>query len=197
MIVATGAGVWLGLRTNDRAIQTDDLSATVLSPAKQLSSFSLIDHHGQDFTLENLKGRWSWLFFGYTSCPDVCPNTMSLLDTVVGKIAQRHSKEHQVVFVSVDPERDTIKVLSKYVPYFNESFVGVTGETDELNKFADELGILRVKIEADQGSGYLVDHTASILLINPLGQLQALFSPPHDVLKLVNDFGKITDQIKL
>lgn len=199
MLIAMGVGMWFGssvpLHPGSNRIKTDDLSATLLTPAKALNPFSLIDHRRQSFTLDSLKDRWTWMFFGYTHCPDVCPTTMRILDTVTNRIAPEI--DTQVVFVSVDPERDTVEQLSLYVPYFNKSFVGVTGNIEELDRVTNELGILHVRVETDGGSGYLVDHSASVLLVNPSAQLQALFSPPHQAAEMAADFQKILNRIRL
>jgi len=167
--------------------------ATVLSPPREITEFSLVDQSGQPFTLERLRGKWSFVFFGYTHCPDVCPTTLSALARV-DELLRAQPGGHagvQTVFISVDPQRDTPQKLAQYVPYFNREFIGVTGRQDQIDRLARALGIVHLRTQEDASGGYLVDHTASVLLINPEGKLRALFGVPHDPKLIAEDFAKI------
>ena len=183
-----------------RAPQTPPLSelhATVFQTARPVADFALVDHHGQAFSRARLRGKWSFLFFGYTNCPDVCPTTLTVLNLVDQQLAARPALRDaaQFVFVSVDPERDSVAQLDKYVPYFNKAFIGVT-ETmpGQLLALTRPLGILHMRAtEPSAEDGYLVDHTASVLLVNPRAELQAIFSAPHDAVTMATEFGKIYD----
>lgn len=150
--------------------------------SKALTAIALEDHHRQPFTLERLKGRWTLLFFGYTHCPDVCPVTMSVLKNALALMAGAgtDTEPPQVVFVSVDPARDTLDHLAAYVGHFNPDFLGVTGAEPDLKAFVRQLGVLYILSEPDAGGDYLVDHTAAIFLVDPRGHLVALFQAPHD-----------------
>ncbi len=193
VLFSLAAGAWLGNQVLNRKPALDEISATVLDPPKAVSDFRLTNHRDEPFTLDSLKGKWSFLFFGYTHCPDICPTTLHTLaqmDRILAADPDAHANV-QVVFVSIDPRRDTAQQLGKYVPYFNKAFIGVTGPEDEINRLTKQLGILHVRVEQNQGQDYLVDHSASVLLFSPQGALRALFGAPHAAQRLAADFKKI------
>jgi len=147
-------------------------------PARTIEEFKLTNHYGEEVGLDDLKGNWSLLFFGFTYCPDICPTTMGVLNRAVIKM----KKQPQVIMVSVDPERDTPEMLAQYVPNFNSDFVGYTGEFDELVSLATRLNSAFAKVPGKEAGTYTVDHTASIAVINPNGKFQGMIkSPPQAV----------------
>lgn len=166
--------------------------ATLLPSPKPIADFQLADHAGQPFTLDNLKNRWTFAFFGYTHCPDVCPTSLSMLGQVQRLLEKSLDANHrpQVIFVSVDPERDTPELLSKFVPYFHPDFVGVTGDAGEILRLTRQLGIIYARSdgEANTADSYLVDHSAAIILFDPAGKFHALFNVPHDPKLIATDF---------
>jgi protein SCO1/2 len=168
-------------------------ATSFLEQAKPLPTFSLVDDAGKPFNNERLAGQWHFMFFGYTHCPDICPTTLSILNAAMRSVPEQEGADGmKVVFVSVDPQRDTIDTLKKYVDYFNPAFVAVTGKQGALNNLTDALGILHTRTpNANSEGAYLVDHSASILLIDPEGKLVALFSPPHKAQWLASDFLKL------
>lgn len=168
---------------------------TRLEPPRTLADFSLTDHTGAGFTLERLRGRWTFVFFGYTHCPDICPTTMSTLNTVARALeaGPDGAASPQYVFVSIDPERDTPEQLGKFVPYFNPSFLGVTGDPAAINALTRQLSVLYLKVEPDRPDGYLMDHSAAILLLDPEARFHALMSPPFDPAGMAQDFQKLAD----
>lgn len=155
---------------------------TLLPFAKAVADFELTDHKEKPFTRENLKGKWSFAFFGYTHCPDVCPTSLAMLAQVMKKLEKDGTLNTlpQVVFVSVDPERDTPELLEKYLPYFHPDFIGLTGDPQQLLVLTRQLGILYGKAPGDSTDDYLVDHSAAIILFDPDGNFRALFGVPHD-----------------
>jgi len=161
--------------------------------SKALADFDLEDHRGKAFTLDALKGRWTLLFFGYTHCPDVCPVTLAVLKNAIALMSETgaDTAAPQVVFVSVDPKRDSLEHLGAYVEYFNPRFLGVTGSDANLKAFARQLGVLYVLTEPDANGEYLVDHTAAIFLIDPRGHLVALFQAPHAAATLAQNIPRI------
>lgn len=188
-LLSLALGMWLARQQAARPaaapLSADlDLAATVLPTPKPLPPFTLTDHHGQPFTLDRLAGKWTFLFFGYTYCPDVCPTTLAVLDAVDARLAEqpRYRANTQMVFVSVDPERDSPERLARYMPYFNESFIGVTGSPEQIKALADPLGVLymRSPIPGSTPNTYWIDHSTAILLVDPQARLHALFSAPHD-----------------
>jgi protein SCO1 len=180
-IVAVAAGMLLSRALTSRTSQSTHAalaSGTLLNPARPLPEFSLNDHAGQPFGAERLRGRWSLMFFGFTSCPDVCPTTLGLLAQVEKRLADLPSEERpQVILVSVDPQRDTPEQLASYVKFFSPSFVGVTGAEAAIKQFTRAMGV-PVAITPTGGGSYTVDHSAAVFVINPAGELRALFSPP-------------------
>jgi len=175
--------------------------ALYYSQPRAIKPFQLTDQQGQPFTKQNLLHQWSWLFFGYTSCPDVCPTTLQELNyryPALKKIANNT----QVIFVSVDPKRDSQTKLKKYIHYFNSAFIALRGEHTELYPFARNLGLMYAIVEPKDkatGDNYLVEHSASIVLVNPQGNISAIFRPKQavgevpsvDGVKMVSDFAKI------
>jgi protein SCO1/2 len=163
---------------------------TLLPAPKPVTEFQLTDHRGQPFNLENLKDNWTFVFFGYTHCPDVCPTSMTMLAQVQRKLEQRDGldKLPQVVFVSVDPERDTTALLSQFVPYFHPAFIGASGDEQNTLNLTRQLGILYGKAEGSTADDYLVDHSAAIVLLDPDGAFRAVFGIPHDPGSIAGDF---------
>lgn len=169
--------------------------ATRLEPPRALGEFALTDHHGAAFDPERLRGRWSFLFFGYTHCPDICPTTLTSLNAAARAIAAlpKAPPVPQYVFVSIDPERDTPEQLGKFVPYFNRDFLGVTGTPAAIAEFTRQLSVMYLKVNGERPDGYLMDHSAAILLLDPQGRFHALFSPPFDPRAMADDYLRLTD----
>jgi protein SCO1 len=193
-VLALAVGAWLASSLLPRmgAPEPDDLvTATYLAGGKPVVQFSLIDHHGQTFDNSRLHGQWTFVFFGFTHCPDICPMTLAVLDEVERRIDAEGLGPVQSVFVSVDPQRDTPERLAEYVPYFNPGFIGVTGAEEEPKKFTRDLGILYVRHEPEENGSYMVDHSSSLLLFSPDGELAALFRAPHQPDPVHADFVRI------
>ena len=170
-----------------------ELQGVLRPEPKPLRTFELSDQYRQAFNLERLKDKWSFVFFGYTYCPDICPTTLSTLTGVVKQLQAdpQGLSNIQVVFISVDPQRDTPDVLEAYLKYFNEAFQGVTGAQQDIDSLTRQFGAAYMKeLETTPGQ-YLVSHTSSIFLVDPYGQLLAAFSPPHDANTIVEQFRQI------
>jgi len=191
VILSTAAGIWAARAVLDHRGAVDELEATRFPAAREIAPFELIDHNNAVFDNNALRQRWSFLFFGYTHCPDVCPTTLSVLNSVANRL-QDLDEDIRFIFVSIDPERDTPEQLARYVSYFNGDFIGVTGTPEGLEQLTRPLGIFSSRVEAAAGAdGYLVDHTASVLLFDPDGRFHAVFSPPLSVDEISGDFRKI------
>lgn len=186
-------GLWFG-QHSEMAMPPATQSATVIPTPRPLAPFALTDHNGKNFTEAALRDRWTMLSFGYTHCPDVCPTGLATLARFADRLEQSGAEVPlQVVFVSIDPQRDTPGRLAQYVPYFDPDFVGATGESQELDKLTRQLGILYAKVESeDSAMGYLMDHTASFILTDPQGRFRAVFGAPHDDRTMAADFRLIT-----
>ena len=192
IIIPLSLGIFFSIYINQGHGSLEDVSATVLRDAKPLPKFVLEDHFGNGFTNKNLKNQWSFVFFGYTHCPDICPTTLALLNQVEQVLKKETDIDlPKTIFISVDPERDTVSQLAEYVPYFNPEFTGVTGSLENLQVLTKSLGIAFGK-DSDTGSKeYEVFHSSRIMLIDPEGRLKALFASPHDVNQIASDYIKI------
>jgi protein SCO1/2 len=136
---------------------------TYTEPYPSAPNFELTNAGGSLFRLSGQSGRIVLLFFGYTSCPDVCPTTMAELNQALKEIGTK-AKSVQVIFVSVDPDRDTPQKVQEYASRFNPSFIGLSGTTDELQKIWKDYGIFRETVQTD--AGVTVNHTARVILID-------------------------------
>lgn len=153
--------------------------AHVLPVPLAIPDFELMDHRGEAFTHDDLEGRWTLLFFGYTYCPDICPVTLQKLAPVLDLLGPE--SETVAVFVSVDPERDGRARLAEYVAFFHPALVGASGEMHEIETLTGAIGVFHQKSEIPGASeGYLVDHSASLFLVDPSGRLHAIFHEPED-----------------
>lgn len=166
----------------------------VLRPAPvPLQSFELVDQHRQPFGPGRLQGKWSFVFFGYTSCPDICPTTLSTLTGIMRQLQADTSAgaPPQVLFVTVDPARDTPDVIDKYMEYFDPTFVGVSGPQADIDSLTRQFGAGYMAEPETAPGRYLVSHTSSIFLVDPRGRLVAAFSPPHHPATIVEQFRQI------
>ncbi len=157
--------------------------AYLLETPRDIGDFELVDHRGEPFTPARLEGQWTLLFFGFTFCPDICPTTMAFLDQFVGALEGTEARDTQVAMISVDPARDTVAQLAGYVPFFNEDFIGVTGDFLDIHRFATALNTPFRKVPG-QDENYLVDHSANVVLINPRGDYHGFFKAPLDLAKM-------------
>jgi protein SCO1/2 len=133
-------------------------------------TLELKDHNGQLRTLADFKGKVVTLFFGFTHCPDVCPTTLVEMANVMKELGSDAGRV-QVLFVSVDPERDTADVLKRYVPAFHPSFLGLTGNAEEIARAAKEFKIYYQKQNLASG-GYTMDHSAGTYILDSEGRLR-------------------------
>lgn len=143
--------------------------------------------NGTRFRLSETRGDIVLLFFGYTSCPDVCPITMGELKQVLDKLGENDAKNVKVVFVTVDPRRDTPEAAQKYVDHFDAGFIGLSGSEAELGKIWNGYGIFREIVEGTSAAGYLVNHTARITLIDQSGNLRLSYGFETPVDDIVHD----------
>ena len=169
--------------------------AGVLRPGfKLLEPFELTDHNNAVFNEQRFLDKWSFVFFGYTSCPDVCPATLYVLSSIHGQLVDETGEipeDMQVVFISVDPERDTTEKLADYITYFNKDFIATTSSKAVIDKVAQQFGAGYI-MEAETAAGvYNVSHTSAIFLVDPYGRLVASFSQPHQPTTITTQYKKI------
>src|SRR5215210_1323289 len=156
-------------------------------PYPPAPEINLARDNGTNFRLSEMRGNIILLFFGYTSCPDVCPITMGELKQVLDKLGENDAKKAQVVFVTVDPGRDTPEAVQKYVDHFDKRFIGLSGSEAQLQKVWTGYGIFREIVEGTSAAGYLVNHTARITLIDQAGNLRLSYGLETPVDDIVHD----------
>jgi len=173
-----------------------ELEGVLRSEFQPIGSFQLQVHEHAPLDENSLRDRWSFVFFGYMSCPDVCPNTLHELNSFYQLLKDEtgtEPEELQVIFVSVDPARDNTANLARYVSHFNRRFIGATAGQAAIERLARQFGASYVvEDESDEGQ-YLVAHTSAIFLVDPYGRLVASFSQPHYAATLLSQYKKITD----
>lgn len=158
-------------------------------PFPPATDFALTRANGDAFQLSAHRGNLVLLFFGYTSCPDVCPTTLAELNLALEELKPEDAEQIKVVFVTVDPARDTPERIQEYVDHFNANFVGLSGTESELAQVWNGYGIFRQVAEGSSASaaGYLVDHTARVTLIDRGGNLRISFPYDAPVEDIVHD----------
>ncbi len=172
-----------------------ELNAVLLPEYRQVTPFQLIGGEGQTFDLSNLEGKWSFIFFGYTHCPDICPTTLAMLRLVAKNLQQTpaYYQNSQFLFVSVDPKRDKPANLKQFVSYFHPDFRTATGEKNEIDNLAKQLGAVYM-FDGDLNSDdYIVNHSATVVLIDPQGRWVARFNPPHKASEIAEQFRRVRD----
>ena len=181
--IAIAAGIWVSVSLRGPAARPN--AATILPEPIELPQFSLLDQHGQSIGKDVFAGEWDLVFFGFTNCPDICPLTLQLLSQVKVRLAEaKHEPLPRIVFVSVDPQRDTPAAIDSYISFFGKDYLGITGELDELRKLTSALGIF---FEKNDGDDYVVDHSVVVLVIDPQSRWSALFGGRHRIDDLVHD----------
>jgi protein SCO1/2 len=180
-LCAALAGFWLARELDSSAPQL--ASGTWLARPKAIADFQLTDHLGRPFTGRDLQGKPSLVFFGFTHCPDVCPTTLV-------KLAQARKAAVvaglQVLFVSVDPQRDTPTALGLYVHAFDPGFIGLTGDPKAIEKLAASFGVAVARVDLP-GGDYTMDHSAAVFLLDAHGRIVGLFTPPFDTKTFTQD----------
>jgi len=152
-------------------------------PFPKAPDFQLMNAQGDAVNLRSYQGKIVLLFFGYTYCPDVCPTTLSELKLVMDRVGDK-AGQIQVIFVSVDPGRDTSKTMQKYVERFNSEFIGLSGSEDELRPIWRDYGVFREIVPGTSELNYIVNHTARVILIDQAGNLRLSYgfqTPPEDI----------------
>ena len=167
----------------------------LLPTPRDIAAFKLTDHMGKTFDRSSINGRWSFVFFGFVSCPDVCPTSMSVLGTVDRQLQASNpelAEQFQGILVSVDPERDSTENLARYATAFSPRFLGVTGPREDLVGLTTQVNVAFAKVPLTEppplesaaadvaADAYTVDHTGNIVIINPRGHYHGFIKLPHD-----------------
>ncbi|NND00379.1 MAG: SCO family protein [Gammaproteobacteria bacterium] len=171
-----------------------ELQGVLRTQLDRIGAFQLTGHSGQLITQDNFRSKWSFVFFGYTSCPDVCPATLQVLNAVHQLASEQRaapSDNMQVMFISVDPGRDTLEKLGQYVTHFNTRFIGATADKKHIDRVASLFGAAYLPDVENRGGYYMVNHTSAIFLVDPRGRLVATFSQPHRANNILSQYAKI------
>ena len=183
--VAASAGLWFSQRYFS-APPTPALHNAVLYPApRTIPDFHLEQANGQPLDLPSWRGHWNVVYFGYTSCPDVCPTTLAVFKQAWKELGVL-KENFRFDFISVDPQRDTPEQLAKYVAFFSPDFIAATGSEEELTKLTRALGLMYSRT-ADANGTVQVDHSGSAVIIDSQGRLIGMFRPPFTAGQLVAD----------
>lgn len=174
-----------------------ELRALLWPEPREIEAFALSDQHGRPFTQADFRGQWSFVFFGFLQCPDVCPTTLSALREL--RQAQRaqdpDAGSHRVVFVSVDPAHDRPETIASYLGFFDPDFIGLSGAAQALQPLTRSLAIKAVEVVAESGSRS-IDHTSSVILIAPDGRAVGALPPPHNPQRMQADFARLRQYLR-
>ncbi|MCW8935070.1 MAG: SCO family protein [Gammaproteobacteria bacterium] len=196
-VFAATSGIWMAKQTSDDSsvsIKPEVIQGAIYPNAKNIKDFNLINHRSENITKENFKNHWSLIFVGYTHCPDICPTTMAVMTQVSEFMQKQQIKPPEIVFLSIDPERDTADILNSYVTYFNKDFIGLTGDVEEITQLSAQLNAVFRKAPGLSGQitdeDYLMDHSSALMLINPHGNLQSILTAPHTPANMIDSILK-------
>ena len=188
LVYATAAAM-LGACGPDQP-QTANFYATDITGADFAHDFHLTDHNGHARTLADFKGKAVALFFGYTHCPDVCPTTMADLASAMRLMGER-SNDVQVLFVTLDPERDTQELLAQYVPSFDSRFLGLYGTPEQTAAVARDFKVFYAKQESAGHGGYTIDHSAGVYAFDKAGKVRLYFKYAQKPAEIAHDLEQI------
>lgn len=147
---------------------------TVIQSPETSYNFKLTSAKG-DVSLSDYRGKLVLIYFGYTFCPDICPATLANVGQALRSLSESQAEDVQLIMISLDPERDTPEKLAEYVAHFHPSFVGITGSQEKIDEVASLYGIFYEKHDGSEATGYLIDHTATLLVIDREGYLKLVF----------------------
>ncbi|MBF7728825.1 SCO family protein [Pseudomonas sp. N040] len=161
-----------------------DAGIVLLPQSRTLPAVQLSGTDGAPFALQQLNGKWSLLFFGYTFCPDICPTTLAQLRELRGKLPVAARDNLQLVFVSIDPQRDTPEHLKQYLGFYQAGFIGLTGELPAIQTLANAVSIPFIPADTSQ-ENYTVDHSGNLVLLGPDGRQRGFIRQPLNNQKLL------------
>lgn len=187
-VVVIGGVLLLALN----ALKPYAFHGAVLQSPQPAHNFTLPNHYGQDASLSDYEGKVVLLYFGYAACPDVCPTTLAELKEATDLLGER-ARDVQTIMITVDPERDTPEIMAEYLAHFHPSFLGLIGTEEEVAQIATYYGVFYQKQESDSALGYLVDHTATVMLVDQDGYLRLLFPYGTEGAEIAEDIEYILD----
>lgn len=193
VFVAIVLGMFVYSVTRTPALSDEQLrerGVYVWPTPREIEPFRLTTHTGEPFTLEDLQGDWSFIFFGFTHCPDACPTAMAALAQARRQLAEEHPQavdDFQGILVTVDPARDDAETLARYVQAFSPTFIGARGDRAATAELATQVNVVFARMPADDGD-YTVDHSANIVIVNPRGHYHGFAKAPLEVDSIVSAF---------
>ena len=197
LVISASITAFYGWRLNsDETVRPpEDIEEYLFWNPKYLKDFSLTTAGNKKLGLDQLLGKWSFIFFGYTHCPDVCPATLGLLSVTFKSLEKNPAIAHEIqgIFISVDPDRDTPEHLKEYTAYFHPKFIGATGSTAQVDAITRQMGALYALYKEESKDDYRVSHNSTVFLVDPRGRLYGRFPPPHVPQEIAEAFIKIRD----
>ncbi len=187
MLAVTFVSLYSVQSDREFAEELRTLGITMYPEARVVEAFDLTDEQGESFRETQLSGRWNFIFFGFTSCPDICPLTMTEMKQFYEGLEESERNLLRVVMVSVDPARDNIETLGKYVNSFNEDFVGLTGNAETISAVARQFFVAHSKPEEASHNNhtttadttdYIIEHSGHLAIIDPDGKFAAVMQSP-------------------
>lgn len=174
-----------------------EINGFVLQLPRTLPEFELLDEHAQAFGRTDFEGAWSFLYFGFTYCPDICPTALVEMAKLKKLLSASHPNLVAEFFlVSIDPERDFPERVQEYVTYFDDSFKGLTGDLLEIGKLAQTASVIHVIEPSADGESYEVGHSSTITMLDPQGNIRAIFKEPLKAASMAVDVEKVLSFVR-
>ena len=198
VFIATVLALFINKLTTPRVLSTNELLVNGLfmfEEPKKISDFSFYSANGVEFTKDDLQGKWTLMYFGFTRCPDECPTTMYQIKKLINVLREKDFPldDKQWVLVSIDPERDTPEDIDKYAKGFDVDFIGVSNIRPMLLSLATQLSVNNVMPSEDSmDHSHLDNHVNNIILLNPNGDFAGVFRPPFDISRLSLTYQSVT-----
>jgi protein SCO1/2 len=165
----------------------------LVEPAKVLNSYPMVDHTGKSISFPGKNGNMKFVFFGYTSCPDVCPMTLGKMNLLIKELGPQ-TKDLEYYFVSIDPQRDNASQLKHFVSYYNNNIIGVTGNPRAIKAVENEFGILTRKFQGKSAFAYTLEHSIFIYLLDKQGQLRVMYPASASISSIIQDVDLLRKQ---
>lgn len=197
--LALALSAWLhaSRRAGDIGSTSPELQAVLWPVARPVAPFRMRTQLGDNFDEKSFEGQWNFVFFGFLECPDVCPTTLQSMrefrQALTG--SDPTATRHRFVFVTVDPERDTVERLGPYLAYFDPDFTGLVGDGGELTKLAGSMAVYYARRQDESGrTGF--DHTSSVMVVDPAGRVVGTLPQPHDPAVMLRRFQALQRHIE-
>lgn len=198
MVGSTLAGFWYHQPEADTSwgAAPAPVQAVMWPEPRPLADFRLHDQHGAPVDPERLSGRWNLVFFGYLDCPDVCPTSLHAMRGMKERLAERDAETMpRFVFVSVDPENDTREAIADYLAWYDAGFVGLHGPAEEIGKLAESMAV-RYQEFVDDNGNRSIDHTSSLMVVDPSGRMVGALPPPLQPGRMVEQFDRLREYLE-